>query len=188
MSRARAALGLCLAAAVGAAALAGACLRTTPVNAAGSRGLLAAGATAPDFSARDQQNGLRTLREFRGRAVVLYFYPRDETPGCTREACAFRDAWDRLSAAGAQVVGVSQDTVESHRAFAASHRLPFPLLADTDGSVCARYGVSSTLGMAARVTYLVDAQGVVRRVFPAVDPAVHVDEVIAAVRALAPTP
>lgn len=156
-----------------------------PSDARSERNVLAPGAAAPDLSARDQFGTLRTLREFRGKVVVLYFYPRDGTPGCTREACAFRDAWDRLSAAGAQVVGVSTDSVESHREFADAHRIQFPLLADTDGRVCSRYGVGSRLGMAERVTYLIDTQGVVRRVFPSVDPAVHVTEVLAAIEALA---
>lgn len=171
----RAALALVLAA----------CVPTSrPSDARSERNALAPGAAAPDLSARDQSGTLRTLREFRGKVVVLYFYPRDGTPGCTREACAFRDAWDRLSAAGAQVVGVSTDSVESHREFADAHRIQFPLLADTDGRVCARYGVGSRLGMAERVTYLIDTQGVVRRVFPSVDPAVHVTEVLAAIEAL----
>lgn len=152
-----------------------------------ARDLLSVGTPAPDFSARDQMGTLRTLREFRGRIVVLYFYPRDGTPGCTREACAFRDAWDRLAAAGAQVLGVSMDSVESHRAFADAHRIRFPLLADTDGRVCARFGVGTRLGMAERVTYILDAQGVVRRVFPTVDPAIHVNEVLSAIEAIART-
>jgi peroxiredoxin Q/BCP len=171
----RAALALLLAACVPS---------SRPAGARGERNLLAPGTIAPDLTARDQFGTTRTLREFRGKVVVLYFYPRDGTPGCTREACAFRDAWDRLSAAGAQVVGVSTDSVESHREFADSHRIQFPLLADTDGRVCAHFGVGSHLGMAERVTYLIDTQGVVRRVFPSVDPAVHVTEVLAAIQAL----
>lgn len=142
--------------------------------------LIRVGETAPPFSAQDQDARTRTLAELRGRPVVLYFYPRDATPGCTREACAFRDAWDRLSATGAQVIGVSTDDVASHRAFATEHRLQFPLLADVDETIVRAYGVPSTLGMAARVTVIIGRDGRVTHVFPNVDPAVHVDEVLAA--------
>jgi peroxiredoxin Q/BCP len=144
-------------------------------------GLLAEGTIAPDFLAMDQQGEVRSLRLIaRRRPVVLFFYPRDGTPGCTQEACAFRDAWDRLQATGAIVVGVSTDDVESHASFADEHELPFPLLSDPDGAVLRRYGVPSALGMSARVTFVIDAEGRITRVFPDVDPAVHVDEVLAA--------
>ncbi len=146
----------------------------------GGEGLLAVRARAPEFSAPDQDGHTRSLLEFRGRPVVLYFYPRDGTPGGTREACAFRDAWDRIAAAGGQVVGVSMDDVASHARFAREHRLQFPLLSDTSGDILRRYGVRSFLGMASRVTFIVDSRGVIARVYPNVDPAVHVDEVIAA--------
>jgi len=139
---------------------------------------------APAFRAPDQDGRERTLEEFRGHTLVLYFYPRDGTPGCTTEACAFRDAWDRLEEAGLTVVGVSVDSVESHRQFADEHELQFPLLADTDQRIREAYGVPSRLGMASRVTFLIDGSGYVRRVFPDVDPAVHVDEVLAAAREL----
>src|SRR5262245_22865711 len=107
----------------------------------GGYGLLAARARAPGFAARDQDGHTRTLTEFRGRAVVLYFYPRDGTPGCTREACAFRDVWRRLAATGAQVLGVSTDDVAAHARFAREHHLPFPLLADPGGRIADLYGV-----------------------------------------------
>lgn len=133
---------------------------------------------APAFEAPDQSGRIRTLAEFRGRAVVLYFYPRDGTPGCTEEACAFRDAWDRLEEAGAVVVGVSTDDVDSHRAFAREHELPFPLLADPEGRIADAYGVDRSLGFVRRVTFVIDGGGVVRRVFEDVDPGVHVEEVL----------
>ncbi len=139
---------------------------------------------APSFELPDQDGAMRTLEEFRGKVVVLYFYPKDATPGCTREACAFRDAWARLEQAGVQVLGVSTDDVASHRAFADEHELPFPLLADTDGTVARAYGVPIRMGMAARTTYLIDGNGVIRRVWEDVDPAVHVDEVLAAIAEL----
>jgi thioredoxin-dependent peroxiredoxin len=146
-------------------------------GASSSSGLLRPSDRAPDFSAQDQSGATRTLREFRGKNVVLYFYPRDGTPGCTAEACAFRDAWDRLHAAGGEVIGVSMDSVESHRAFAEEHELEFPLLADPDGRILESYGVSSVMGVSSRVTFVIDGSGVVRRVFENVDPAIHVDEV-----------
>jgi peroxiredoxin Q/BCP len=146
------------------------------------------GDPAPAFMLQDQTGRVRTLAEYRGRPVVLYFYPHDATPGCTREACAFRDAWDRFQATGAVVVGISTDDVESHRRFHEEHRLPFDLLADVEGEVARRYRVPVRLGMAARMTFLIDGAGIVRRVFEDVDPAVHAEEVLAAIRALAPSP
>ena len=135
---------------------------------------------APDFQAPDETGRMRSLSEFRGHAVVLYFYPKDGTPGCTREACAFRDEWQRIRAAGGQVVGVSLDSVESHAEFKRKHDLPFPLLADTDGKVLEAYGVpKNPKGYASRTTFVIDARGIIRRIFPEVDPAVHVKEVLA---------
>jgi peroxiredoxin/predicted methyltransferase len=141
--------------------------------------LLAVGALAPDFRLLDQHGESRTLVEHRGRAVVLYFYPRDATPGCTTEACAFRDAWERLQTAGAIVYGASTDDVDSHRAFAEEHSLPFSLLADTAREAMTAYGVPTiNETMAKRVTFLVGPDGRITHVFPEVDPAVHVDEVL----------
>jgi peroxiredoxin Q/BCP len=151
----------------------------------GGEGLLEVGAEAPDIVAQDQSGQVRQLSMLRrGGPAVLFFYPRDGTPGCTREACAFRDAWDRIQETGAVVIGVSTDDVESHARFAEEHELPFALLSDPSGEILARYGVPSRLGMAARVTFLIDADGRIARVFEDVDPAVHADEVIAALRAL----
>ena len=150
----------------------------------GGVGLLAPKDRAPAFSAPDQFGKTRTLAEFRGRPIVLFFYPKDGTPGCTKEACAFRDQWSKLEASGAVVVGVSRDSVEKHRAFADEHKLQFPLLADEDGAVCKSYGVSNTLGMASRVTFIIDRSGTVARTFSDVSPATHANEVIAAIDAL----
>ena len=148
------------------------------------RTLLTVGTSAPDFSAQDQAGDTKTLAEHRGHPVVLYFYPRDATPGCTQEACAFRDAWDRLQATGAVVYGVSTDDVAAHRSFADAHELPFSLLADPDEAILGSYGVPSRSGYASRVTFLIDGAGVVRHVYPSVDPGVHADEVIQAIEAL----
>ncbi|MCB9623050.1 MAG: peroxiredoxin [Sandaracinus sp.] len=137
------------------------------------------GELAPDFEAQDHTGETRTLHDYAGKVVVLYFYPRDATPGCTTEACAFRDAWDRMQAAGAVVLGVSTDDVDSHRAFVEEHQLPFALLADTDGRIAQSYGVPVRMNFAKRMTFVIDANRRIRRVFEEVDPAVHVDEVLA---------
>jgi peroxiredoxin Q/BCP len=148
-----------------------------------AQGLIRDGTPAPAFSARDQTGAVRTLAEFSGRPLVLFFYPRDGTPGCTKEACAFRDAWKRYEEAGVGVVGISTDDVATHARFAAEHRLPFPLLADEDGAVARAYGVDLTLGLAQRVTVLVGPDGVVRRTWPDVDPGVHAAQVLPAATA-----
>lgn len=139
---------------------------------------------APNFSARDQHREVVTLSELRGAPVVLYFYPRDATPGCTTEACAFRDVWDRFEASGARLLGMSTDSVESHRAFAEEHRLPFSLLSDEGGAIAASYGVSVRMGFTKRTTFLIDREGVIRRVFEDVDPGVHAEEILQALSEL----
>jgi len=149
--------------------------------------LIAPGATAPDFRAPDQTGAVRTLAEFKGRPLVVFFYPKDGTPGCTKEACAFRDAWKSYEERGIAIVGVSADDVASHARFAAEHKLPFPLLADTDGAVARAFGVDSNFGMMERVTVLVDKDGVVQQTWPDVDPGVHAAQILA-VAAPAPTP
>ncbi len=122
---------------------------------------------APDFTLPDQTGTPIRLRDLMGRkTVVLYFYPKDQTPGCTVEARAFRDSYDAFTAAGAEVIGVSADSVASHRRFAAKQGLPFLLLSDRDGAVRERYGVEKTLGLLpGRVTYVIDRDGVVRHVY-----------------------
>ena len=125
------------------------------------------GDVAPDFTLPDHAGRSVRLRDLIGeRTVVLYFYPKDETPGCTLEARAFRDSYERFTAEGAEVVGVSSDSVRSHRRFAARHDLPFLLLSDKDGVVRERYGVEKTLGLLpGRVSYVIDRSGVVRHVY-----------------------
>ncbi|AUX44739.1 uncharacterized protein SOCE26_062060 [Sorangium cellulosum] len=144
----------------------------------GGQGLLPVGSPAPDVFAADQHGAIQRLSDQRGRAVVVYFYPKDGTPGCTEEACAFRDAWDRFKQANVQVFGVSSDTRESHEQFAKENKLPFPILVDTDHTWANAFGVPSRLGMTARVTFLVDPDGKIAKVYPEVDPGVHVDEVL----------
>ncbi len=160
------------------------CGAAAPPGPLGGR-LLREGEPAPDFLALDQHGEARQLHLLRRRRpMVLFFYPRDGSPGCTEEACAFRDAWTQLEASGAVVVGVSSDDVRAHARFAEEHALPFPLLSDPDGEARARYGVPDLLGMSARVTFVIDRAGVIARVFPAVDPGVHAAEVIEALATL----
>ena len=125
------------------------------------------GDIAPDFTLPDQRGEPVRLRDLLGRkTVVLYFYPKDATPGCTLEARAFRDSYQAFTAQDAEVIGVSSDSVRSHRRFAARHGLPFVLLSDTGGAVRERYGVERTLGLLpGRVTYVIDKAGVVRQVY-----------------------
>src|SRR3989441_13349042 len=131
------------------------------------------GDLAPDFTLPDQTGSPVRLRDLVGRKnVVLYFYPKDETPGCTIEARAFRDSYEQFSAKDAQVVGVSSDSVRSHRRFAQRHNLPFLLLSDADGAVRRLYGVEKTLGLLpGRVTYVIDHTGTVRHVYSSQPPA-----------------
>ena len=142
------------------------------------------GQAAPGFTARDQTGATRSLTEFLGRPLVLFFYPKDGTPGCTKEACAFRDAWQRYQQAGVTVVGISTDGVDAHARFAKQHALPFTLLSDPDAAIAKSYGVDVTFGLTRRVSFLLDGKGQVARVFPNVDPGVHATEVLEAAAAL----
>ena len=125
------------------------------------------GDKAPDFTLNDQRGKSVHLGDFRGRnAVVLYFYPKDDTPGCTKEACAFRDQYEDFKDAGAEVIGVSSDSEEKHAKFVEKYHLPFTLVADRGGAVRKQYGVPATLGLLpGRVTFVIDRDGVVRHVF-----------------------
>jgi peroxiredoxin Q/BCP len=145
------------------------------------------GDTAPDFDLPDAAGNRVRLADFRDkRAVVLYFYPKDDTPGCTKEACAFRDSYETFKDAGAEVIGVSSDTEASHRKFDDECRLPFTLVADGGGAVRKRYGVPATLGMLpGRVTFVIDRGGVVRHVFNSqLQATKHVDEALAVLKTL----
>jgi peroxiredoxin Q/BCP len=143
------------------------------------------GSKAPDFTLSSQSGEMVSLRDFLGRRpVVLFFYPKDDTPGCTKEACAFRDGHEEFGKLDAEVVGVSSDSVGSHSSFAAKHDLPFTLLSDEQSKVRTIYGVPSTLGLfPGRVTYVIDAEGVVRRVFSSrLGVERHVEEALRALR------
>ncbi|MES1022257.1 peroxiredoxin [Gloeocapsa sp. BRSZ] len=124
------------------------------------------GDTAPDFTLPSQTGTSVKLSDLRGKSVVLFFYPKDDTPGCTKESCAFRDQYEVFQNAGAEVIGVSADSPESHQRFAAKYQLPFTLLSDAGNQVRKLYGVPATLGLLpGRVTYVIDQQGVVQHIF-----------------------
>ena len=139
-----------------------------------------AGIPAPDFELLDDTNSLRKLSDYRGRNIVLYFYPKDDTPGCTREACNFRDDYSAYEKADVVILGVSPDSVESHVKFKKKFQLQFPLLADDGHAVCALYGVwgpKKFMGKeyegVLRTTFLIDTEGKIKRVFENVRPAEH---------------
>ena len=140
------------------------------------------GEPAPDFELVDQKGRLHSIEDYRGKWVVLYFYPKDGTPGCTTEACEFRDNIFAFRDANSQILGVSLDDEESHKAFAEKHGLPFPLLADTNGTAADAYNVKSRiLGMtlAKRQTFLIDPEGNVAKHYDKVDPEAHTAQVLA---------
>lgn len=149
------------------------------------------GRKAPDFNLPSSEGKTVRLQDLRGKKVVLYFYPRDMTPGCTREACAFRDVHSRIRKAGAAVFGVSPDSVDSHGRFRDQYRLNFPLLSDADKKVARRYGAygekvlygKKIVGMI-RSTFVIDEEGVVRKVFPKVKVNGHEEKVLEALAAL----
>lgn len=148
--------------------------------------MIAAGTLAPDFELPDRYGNPVRLSQYRGNsAVVIYFYPKDDTSGCTIQACGFRDDFQNFQAAGAEVIGISDDTVESHGRFAAKYNLPFTLLSDRGGRVRKLYGVKKTLGVIpGRVTFVIDRAGIVRHVFNSQSkPAKHVAEALAALAA-----
>jgi thioredoxin-dependent peroxiredoxin len=156
-----------------------------------ARGLkLKPGDPAPDFTATTQAGTKVSLADFKGKNVILYFYPKDNTPGCNREACAFRDEFSRLAAKGAVVLGVSTDSVPSHSKFAQKFSLPFTLLSDENKALVQSYGVwglKSFMGRkfvgTRRITFLIGPDGRIKQVWPKVKPAEHAKEVLAALDA-----
>jgi len=155
---------------------------------AAAAGVPAVGSPAPEFSLPDQAGRTVRLADFRGKWVVLYFYPKDDTPGCTEEACAFRDDQAALTLLGAQVVGISLDDSASHAAFAKKYSLPFPLLADTEAKVSASYGAVTNLVVAKfakRYTFLIDPQGRIAKAYLNVDTSRHSAEIVADLKRLA---
>jgi peroxiredoxin Q/BCP len=149
------------------------------------------GDSAPDFSLPRDGGGTMTLADLKGKPTVLYFYPKDDTPGCTKEACGFRDAWQDVSDNGIQVIGVSKDSAKRHDNFKAKYELPFPLIADEQGELCEAFGVwkeknmygKKSMGIE-RSTFLLDGDGVIRKVWRRVKVDGHVDKVLEAAKAL----
>ncbi len=143
------------------------------------------GEPAPDFTGVTDDNTELQLSGLQGHIVILYFYPRAYTPGCTREACSFRDNMIRLVGMGVKVVGVSTDSLKRQAGFKAKHELDFPLIADVDKRIVELFGVKqSLLGIAKRVTFLIDRQGIIRFVWPKVRVKGHVDEIITKIEEL----
>lgn len=149
-------------------------------------GQIKTGETVPDFSLQDQDNHTFRLSEALAKGpVVVYFYPKDDTPGCTKEACSFRDSFAAFTDAGAQVIGISSDDVASHKKFAQKHNLPFTLLADEKNEVRKLFGVPKTMMLPGRVTYVLDRKGAVVHQFNSMTQATqHVEEALAAIKKL----
>ncbi len=149
--------------------------------------MLKEGTVAPDFTVKDENGETVRLKDLRGQKVVLYFYPKDDTPGCTKEACAFRDAFADYKKRNIKVLGVSLDSEASHKKFATKYKLPFTLLADTDHAISDAYGVygqkkfmgRSYMGVN-RMTFLIDEKGKIKKVFEKVKPEDHAQEVLEA--------
>ncbi len=150
------------------------------------KGKLQVGEAAPDFTLLSQDGSEVHFGEYLGKkAIVLYFYPKDNTPGCTAQACAFRDRYEVFKDAGAEVIGVSSDSVDAHQQFASGQKLPFVLLSDSSGAVRKLYGVPATFGLLpGRVTYVIDKQGIVRHIFSSqFAPEKHIDEALKVIQA-----
>ena len=145
-------------------------------------GELAVGSPAPEFAARAHDGTEISIAALKGKPIVVYFYPKDETPGCTKEACAFRDAWKDLAATNVVLVGVSSDSADSHKKFAEHHKLPFHLVSDADGAIAKAYGVPTTLGYVARQTFVIGADGKLKKIYRTVDVGKHASEVLADVK------
>jgi peroxiredoxin Q/BCP len=152
----------------------------------GQAEVLKEGEQAPSFDTQmvlgEEVKPVR-LSDFLGKKVVLYFYPKDNTPGCTKEACAFRDGFARYQQAGIAVLGCSVDSADAHKAFIKKYNLPFPLLLDPDHKIATAYGAANgipILGLDRRITYVIDENGKILKVYPQVDPAIHANEILSA--------
>ena len=145
------------------------------------------GNPAPEFSLYDQNNQLHSLKDYRGQWLVVYFYPKDDTPGCTQEACNFRDDILVIRQLNAGVLGISIDDTDSHKAFAQKYSLPFPLLADSKGQVARKYGALFSIGpikFAKRHSFIINPEGLIAQLYRDVDPQTHSQEIIDAITAL----
>lgn len=151
--------------------------------------MLKVGDKAPSFTLKNEQDQDIKLDNFRGKKVVLYFYPKDNTPGCTKEACSFRDVYDDILEAGAVVIGISKDSIKSHQKFKEKHQLPFYLLSDPEHKVIESYGVWKEKKMFGKVymgivrsTFIIDEDGKIEKIYPKVKPSEHGEEILKALR------
>ncbi|WP_121971038.1 peroxiredoxin [Leptolyngbya sp. BC1307] len=138
---------------------------------------LSEGITAPNFTAKDDAGNSVTLSDFEGKTVVLYFYPKDDTPGCTKQACSFRDSYEAYQGKDIVVLGVSRDDETSHKAFKDKFSLPFPLVVDTDGTISQAYEVEGG-GYSKRATFVIDEKGVIKKVYESVKTDTHADDIL----------
>jgi peroxiredoxin Q/BCP len=150
---------------------------TTAATAPAANAEVTVGQPPPDFTAKAHDGTEVHLAALKGKPVVIYFYPKDETPGCTKEACSFRDAWEDLSKKGVVMIGISGDDDESHKKFAEHHKLPFLLVSDPDGKIAKQFGVPFTAGFAGRQTFVIDAAGNVKKIYRSVDVSAHAKEI-----------
>ncbi len=151
--------------------------------------ILSIGDKAPDFSSTDENGKKISLKDFKGSKVVMYFYPKDDTTGCTAEACDFRDNFARIKKSGAMLLGISPDTEKSHTKFKEKYELPFPLVADTEKVICEAYGVWQEKSMygrkymgVVRTTFIIDEKGKIAHIFPKVKVKGHVDAILEALK------
>jgi peroxiredoxin Q/BCP len=154
----------------------------TPATPPATAGEITVGQAPPDFTANDQDGKPVHLAELKGKPVVVYFYPKDETPGCTKEACSFRDAWSDLSKKGVVIIGISTDTEKSHKEFATHHKLPFVLVSDPKGEIAAKFGVPVEGGYTKRESFVVGVDGNVKKIYRKVDVTHHAAEIAADVK------
>lgn len=151
--------------------------------------LLETGTKAPNFSLLNEKGELISLNDFLGKKIILYFYPKDNTPGCTTQACGFRDSYSDIKAANTIVIGISKDSIKSHNNFITKYELPFLLLSDKDNDVCEKYGVwqlkknygKEYMGIV-RTTYLINEEGIIEKVFPKVKVEGHIEEVLSYIK------
>lgn len=139
---------------------------------------LSEGITAPNFTAKDDEGNSVSLADFEGKTVVLYFYPKDDTPGCTKEACSFRDSYADYEGKDIAVLGVSRDDETSHKAFKDKFSLPFPLIVDTDGTISQAYEVEGG-GYSKRATFVIDGKGVIKKVYESIKTDTHATDILA---------
>jgi peroxiredoxin Q/BCP len=175
---------LCGAAAAGCAKKETSAAGPSALGPAAKTDLIAVGAPAPPIEAVAHTGERISLSALKGKPVVVYFYPKDDTPGCTKEACELRDAWQKLQETGAVVLGISTDDAKSHVEFANKYHLPFKLLPDPGGAIAQAYGVPVHMGFTKRVTFIVDRHGNIAKVFPDVNPSGHASEILSALALL----